>query len=189
MKKITVVITAAELDDEHHRVAELSARVELRERVPDRRDARCSREKSARGAGHHAALLVEREVELEHVDAGLAEEAEAAAVGVRRRSAGGRSRAAGRARRRCARAWRLRVGRRDVRVDAGARGRDRVDRDVADRQARVVRALELQDRRAPLPRRSWRGRGSSGRGSRTSSRRRCTRAPSPTGARGSSAGS
>ena len=40
------------------------------------------------------------------------------------------------------------VRRRDVRVDAGARGRDRVDRDVADREARVVRALELQDRRA-----------------------------------------
>ena len=44
----------------------------------------------------------------------------------------------------------LRVGGRDVRVDARARGRDRVDRDVADREARVVRPLELEDRaRAP----------------------------------------
>ena len=43
------------------------------------------------------------------------------------------------------------VGRRDVRVDPGAGRRDRVDGDVADRQARVVRPLELQDRRARPP--------------------------------------
>ena len=82
----------------------------------------------------------------------------------------------------------LRVGGRDVGVDAGARGRDRVDRDVVDRQARVVRALELEDRRAPLPDRPWQGRGSSARGWRTSCRPRCRPAPSPMDARGSSVG-
>ena len=40
------------------------------------------------------------------------------------------------------------VGGRDVRVDARARGRDGVDGDVVDREARVVRALELEDRSA-----------------------------------------
>ena len=49
-------------------------------------------------------------------------------------------------------------------IDPRRRGRDRVDRDVVDRQSRVVRALELEDRLRVLRRRASRGRGSSGRG-------------------------
>ena len=45
-----------------------------------------------------------------------------------------------------ARRLQLGVGRRDVRVDAGAGGGDGVDGDVADLEAGVVRAFELEDR-------------------------------------------
>ena len=47
-----------------------------------------------------------------------------------------------------ARGLHARVRRRDVRVDPGAGRRDRVDGDVADLEARVVGALELEDRLA-----------------------------------------
>src|SRR6266511_2058817 len=68
---------AAELDDEHDRVAHLAARVELRERVPDRGEHELLREEAGGRAGHLAApLAVEREVELEHVDARFVEEDE-----------------------------------------------------------------------------------------------------------------
>ena len=130
---------------------------------------------------------VESEVELEHVDAGLAEEAERAAVGVARRSAAARSRAAGAGRRR-------RAATAAPRWPARCRGRC-PEPDVVTASTGMspivspglYGPLELQDRRGRGRRRSWRGRGSSGRGSRTSSRRRCRRAPSRTGARGSTA--
>ena len=88
---------------------------------------------------------IECEVELEDVDARLAEEAEAAAVGVlldqlldgrEGQMADGRD------------ATRLErgVGRRDVGIDAGARRRHGVDGNVVDREPRVVRPLELEDR-------------------------------------------
>ena len=83
----------------------------------------------------------------------------------------------------------LRVGGRDVGVDPGAGGRHGVDRDVVDRQARVVRAArasgsprllpdvlgEVGVRRPEVRRRSF--------------RRRCRRARSPRAAGGSSAAS
>ena len=43
---------AAELDDEHHRVAQLQARVELRERVADGGEHEVAREHAGRAAGH-----------------------------------------------------------------------------------------------------------------------------------------
>ena len=130
---------AAELDDEHHRVADLQARVELRERVADRRERRGRARRCWSTCVPSALCPVEGEVELEHVDAGLAEEAQRAPVRVLAdQLLDGRERQVphgGDAPR-----LQLRVGRRDVRVDARARGRDRVDRDVADREAGVVRA-------------------------------------------------
>ena len=74
---------AAELDDEHHRVLELLPRVELRERIADRRNREVAREDACALACHLlSGLLVECEVELEHVHTRLAEEPEAPAVGV-----------------------------------------------------------------------------------------------------------
>ena len=70
----------------------------------------------------------------------------------------------------------LGVGGRDVRVDARARGRDGVDRDVADRRGPGCtgpRASRIACDRARRP--PSRGRGSSGRGSRSSCRPRCSR--------------
>ena len=77
-------------------------------------------------------LLVEREVELEHVHAGLAEHAERAAVGVARRPA--RARVSSVEPAHLGDPVRLDpgVGLRDVRVDAGGRGGDRVDGDVGE---------------------------------------------------------
>ena len=43
---------AAELDDEHHRVARLAARVELRERIPDRRENELAREDASVSSCH-----------------------------------------------------------------------------------------------------------------------------------------
>ena len=128
----TVVTSGADLDDEHHRVADLHARVELAQARGQRRPQDRAVEERARRSrfGHRAASSVEGEVELEHVDAGLAEEAERAAVGVvvdQLQDALERDAAD------LGDAVRLDpgVGLRDVRVDAGGRGRDRVDRDVA----------------------------------------------------------
>ena len=123
---------AADLDDEHDRVAEERARVELEERVLDRREDDLAAEDGLARSGHRC-LLVESEVELENVHARLAEEAEPAAVGVvgdqllhalqrEPAHASRRVRPAGR------------VRRRDVRVDARSGRRDGVDRDVADRE-------------------------------------------------------
>ena len=111
----------ADLDDEHHRVADLHARVELAQR---RRAAR-GRTMSRRNSEMRTAagligrsLLVEGEVELEHVDAGLAEDAEDAAVGVVGRSSC-RTVASESWRTAAMRwAWMRGVGLRDVRVDA-----------------------------------------------------------------------
>ena len=95
-KKIAGRDHAAELDDEHHRVPELAAagRASGTSRGSPRR--RCRARRCLPTCGPlRALLLVECEVELEHVDAGLAEEAERAAVGVLSRSAAAPSRAAG----------------------------------------------------------------------------------------------
>ena len=167
--KIPVVITLPSSTMNITGLLSLEARVELRERVADRREHELAREDAAEVGGHQAPpRLVESEIELEDVDARLAEEAEAAAVGVLLdQLLHGRERQVpdgGDAPR-----LQLRVGGRDVGVDTRGGRRDGVDRDVVDRQARVVRRLELQDRRSGVLRRSWRGRGSSGRGSRTSS--------------------
>ena len=98
---------AAELDDEHHRVLQLQPRVELRERVPNGRERRARARRCSSGARPSALLpeVVEREVELEHVHARLAEEAPRATVGVLRDRASARSRAAGAGRRRSRRDW------------------------------------------------------------------------------------
>ena len=100
-------------------------------------------------AGHRTALpLVEGEVQLEDVHARLAEEARGSGRRCSRRSAvctvaSGRWRTAAIAPRLQLRRW---PGEMSGSMPE-RRGRDGVDRDVADRQARVVRALELQDRR------------------------------------------
>ena len=83
----------ADLDDEHHRVADLHARVELLEAVDQRAARRCRAgtarspgvrgwPASARTSARSSCQAVEREVELEHVHAFLAGEAEPAARGV-----------------------------------------------------------------------------------------------------------
>ena len=78
------------------------------------------------------------------VHAGLAEDAEEAAVGVARRSSCG-PRASGSLRTAAMRwAWMRGVGLGDVRVDARGRGRDRVDRHAGGRQAGVVGPLERE---------------------------------------------
>ena len=88
-----------------------------------------------------ASQPVESEVELEDVDAGLAEEVERAAFRVLGGSAA-RTVASGRCRTAATRrAWRLGVGDRDLGVDARAGRHDGVDGDLVDRQAGVVRAL------------------------------------------------
>ena len=181
---------AADLDDEHHRVAPLEARVELRERVADRRDDDVAREDAGGCAGHYACLLlVECEVELEDVDARLAEEARASGRRCCRRSAAGRSRAAGGGRRRSGAPAAARTPARcrgsmpEPEVVTASTGMSWIVRPGLYGRSSFRIALR------PPAARSWRGPGSSGRGSRRSCRRRCRRARSPTGARGSSAGS
>ncbi len=146
-----------------------------------------SREKTLpRARGHHCTSeAVESEVELEHVDAGLAEEAEAAAVRVRSRSASARWRAAGAGRRR-------RASTAAARMAARCRGRCPEPEVVtaSTGMSWIVRPglYGRSSFRIAWPRRrrrSSRDRGSSGRGSRRSSRRRCRRATSRTVARGS----
>ena len=147
----------ADLDHEHHRVAELVARVELAQRVEHRAHHDRAVEQRARPVaeglvGHRSCFLVEGEVELEHVHPGLAEEAEEAAFGVLgdqlehpvERQAADRGDPV-----------RLdaRVGLGDVRVDAGGRGGDRVDRHVGGGQARVVAAARASGRCRVLRRR------------------------------------
>ena len=95
---------AAELDDEHHRVPHLERGSSFgnESRIAA---STSSREKTLPRAARPSATcpseLVESEIELEDVDAGLAEEAEAAPVGVVVRSASAPSRAAGGEPRRC----------------------------------------------------------------------------------------
>ena len=81
-KKIDGRDHAAELDDEHHRVPDLlrGSSFGNESRIAARTSSREKR--LARLAAISCLLLVEREVELEHVHAGLAEEARAASVGV-----------------------------------------------------------------------------------------------------------
>ena len=95
-KKIAGRDHAAELDDEHHRVLELQPRVELRERVPDRRERRARARRCLRGvraitrSPWSSARLSSRTL-----TPGSPKKPQRAAVGVRRRSAAARSRAAG----------------------------------------------------------------------------------------------
>ena len=155
-KKMPVVIDAAELDDEHDRVAQLDARVELRERVPDRRERRSPREKRPGCVGLIAAVsLSSARLSSSTLTPGLAEEAERRPSVLLVDQRLHRSRAAAGARRRCARACSCAFAGEMSRVDARGGRRDRVHRDVADRQARVVRALELQDRAARCARTSF----------------------------------
>ena len=76
----------ADLDHEHHRVADLHARVELaqrRQRAPATAMLAAEQgRRTAAGGSSGGGFLVEGEVELEDVHAGLAEDAEEAAVGV-----------------------------------------------------------------------------------------------------------
>ena len=147
----------ADLDHEHHRVAELVARVELAQRVErgpqhDRAVEQRARLVAEGLVGHRAASLSRARLSSSDVDAGLAEEAEEAAVGVLvdqvedavERQAAHRGDAmrldAG-------------VGLGDVGVDPGGRGGDRVDRHVGGGQAGVVAAARAPGRRRVLPRR------------------------------------
>ena len=169
---------AAELDDEHDRVLRpgCAGRASGTSRGSRRRRARGEKMLADWRAIYALCSLSSARLSSRTFTPGSPKKPERATVGVLRRSAAARSRAAG--------AGRRRRGATGARAYAGEmsgsmperRGRDRVDRDVADRQARVVRPLELQDRLRRPPGRSSRGRGSSGRGSRTSSRRRCRRA-------------
>ena len=174
---------APDLDDEHDRVAEERPRIELEERVADRGEDDLAGEDALRWAWSRG-LLVERKVELEHVHAGLAEEAEPAAVGVvvdqLLHALDGQPALLG-----DARGLQVGVRRGDVRVDARRGRRDGVDRDVADLEAGVVRPLELRGSRARALAPPSRGRDSSARGWRRSSQPRCTRVRSPTAADGS----
>ena len=170
-KKIAGRDHAAELDDEHHRVLELAAagRASGTSRGPRARDDLAARRCLPTRAPSTLALrLVECEVELEDVDARLAEEAPRAAVGVLRdQLLHGRERQVpdgGDPAR-----LELRVGGRDVGVDAGAGGRDRVDRDVVDRSGPGCTGPRASGSPAPPPGRSSRASGSSARGWRTSS--------------------
>ena len=99
--------------------------------------------------GHAAVLLVESEVELEHVHAGLAEQAEEAAVGV----VGDQAVDLGE-RQVADRGDPVRldpgVGLGDVGIDARGRRGDRVDRHVGGGQARVVAAARAPGRSARL---------------------------------------
>ena len=130
----------ADLDHEHHRVADLHPRVELLQRLDQRRPHDLGiEERAGLVLGHLRGLLVECEVELEHVHAGLAEQAEEAAVGV----VGDQARHL-RQRQVADRGDPVRldpgVGLGDVRIDPRRGLRDRVDRDVGGGQARVVAA-------------------------------------------------
>ena len=85
ISQATVVMTRADLDHEHHRVADLHARVELAQRCQQRRPQELGGEQ--RGGlplGSSCGLLVEGEVELERRSRRARRDAEEAAVGVRR---------------------------------------------------------------------------------------------------------
>ena len=137
----------ADLDHEHDRVADLDPRVELgeswRRSAPAAGSSRSNSERLGLASVMRGAFLVEGQVQLEHVHAGLAQEAERAAVRVVRRSA--RSPARGREPHRAPRP-RLdaRVGLRDVRVDPGGRGRDGVDRHAGRVKSRARGSLAVQ---------------------------------------------
>ena len=188
------MITRADLDHEHDRVADLHARVELLERGPDRRPQDLGREQGLRtprrararrrGGGLRWRSSVQGLVELGRVHARLAEHAEEAAVGVvvdelvdslerevahaRRRGAPG-----------CG------VVDRDVRVDARAGRGDGVRRDGGVRRPGLYGPLSACRRRAGRGRSTARWPGS-GRGWRRTSPSRCSR--SATGAAGRTPG-
>ena len=65
-----------DLDHEHDRVAPLDARIELREAGHERRDQGAAVEQALALTVHHARLPVQGEIELQHVHAGLAQQAE-----------------------------------------------------------------------------------------------------------------
>ena len=190
-KKIAVVITLPSSTMNMTGLRNWRPRVELRERVARSPRATMSREKMlARAACHQRPLLVEREVELEHVHAGLAEEAERAPVGVLvdqllRRA---RERQAAHRRRRARTAARAYAGEMcgsmpEPEVVTASTGMSPIVRPGLYGRS----SFRIAARRAPA--RSSRGRGSSGRGSRRSSPPRCRRARSRTAAGGSTAAS
>ena len=88
---------AAELDDEHHRVLELAARVELRERVADRRERRSRGEKMLADwrAITCLAALSRARLSSSTLTPGSPKKPRRAAVGVVARSAAAPARAAG----------------------------------------------------------------------------------------------
>ena len=142
------------------------------ERGADRREDDVAGE-DAGGRPGHRRHLVESEVELEDVDPGSPKKpsqrpsvfcVDQLRDTLRRETAD-----------RCdAAAWRSGVGRGDVRVDAGARGGDRVDGYVAGAARGCTGRSSFRRLRVARGPPS-RGRGWSGRGSRTWSPRRCTR--------------
>ena len=183
-KKIDRRDDAAQLDDEDDRVADERPRVELAERVADRREddrraRRCCRSGVVMPVSSSSARLSsstftpgspkmpsERPSVASSISSLDALLGEAALLGD-------------------ARGLELGVGRRDVRVDARAGRRDGVDGDVADLEAGLYGRFEREDRRRALARPPCEvgvGRAEVGEGR---GRRRCTRAPWRTGAGGS----
>ena len=140
-----VVISGADLDDEHDRVADLDARVELGQARHERLAQHRAAEQPPSWPFIEALLVVERQVELEHVHARLAEHAERAVVCVLLDQL---AHALERQPAHLGDPARLDLGvvLRDVRVHAGGRGLHRVGRHVALGEARVVRALALEVR-------------------------------------------
>ena len=135
----------ADLDHEHDRVADLHARVELRERAPDRRPQDLRREQGLRAArrrvrrgrwggvssgGHRRPVRALSLVVLTPGSPSRPRKRPSVASSTSRltRASGSLRTAATR------RAWMAALASRDVRVDARAGGRDGVDRDLGVRQ-------------------------------------------------------
>ena len=198
----------ADLDDEHHRVADLDARVELDEAVDQRAARRCSPENSdadcrppepaggrrggvgVDGGGAHDSSLgmcaVEREVEFQHVDRRLTGEAEAASAGEAvdechhggQRQVAHRGDAVGLDRRR----WPARCRGRRPRPRCRPRRPGPWTASARGRRACSVTGRPWHWRRSPV-----RSPCRSARSWRMPWRRRCPRAPSPRVGSGSSA--
>ena len=127
----------ADLDHEHDRVAHLHARVELAQRGDERGAQDVGGEQRADGlVGHRADSWSRARLSSSDVHAGLAEDAEEAAVGVVVDRACATRASGSRRTRGDAVGLDARVGLRDVRVDAGGRGRHRVDRHLRARSGR-----------------------------------------------------
>ena len=168
-KKIAVVIDAADLDDEDDRVAEERPRVELDERITDRGDDDVAREDALLLPGHRVSssrarfssstftpgspkIPSQRPSVFSSISSATRSSESPRSFATRARLEAVRSRA------RCA-------GRcPEAEVVTASTGMSPI------REAGVVRALELQDRERRAPARPSRDRGSSGRGSRRSSR-------------------